>query len=152
MATYYSTLTRSARAEAQHRDEQAALTRYSEEADASVPRRSDVRSGSPIPCDPTNPDWKPQYYRAGEARRAGKVLPECASVRRTRTHTVPVWAHALYRTPNCGERYVTPSQAVIRRHVADCEARPAIEERLQAALAALAAIPTRKKGGAGGLS
>lgn len=149
MATYYSTLIQSARAEAQHRDAQNALTRISAEVDASIPRRSDVPSGSPVPCDPTNPDWRPRYYPVGESRRAGKVLPECASVRRTRTHTVPVWAHALHRTPNCGERYVTPSQAVIRRHVADREAKPAIEERLQAALASLAAIPvppTRKKG------
>ena len=113
------------RAELIHRKQQEALDRASSAATQPAPcegERSLVRSSTPVPCDPTNPRWEPRYYSATSLRRAVPHLPELKEQKRTRVHTVPRWAHVLYTTEGVvAPRFVTPSDAVLMRHVTDKE-------------------------------
>ncbi len=127
MAKVYSTKSalHSRRAELIHRKQQEALDRASSAALQPAPcaeKRSLIRSSMPTPRDPTNPNWEPRYYSAPSLRRAVPHLPELKEQKRTRVHTVPRWAHVLFTTEGVvAPRFVTPSDAVLMRHVADRE-------------------------------
>ena len=113
------------RAELIHRKQQEALDRASSAAIQPAPRaeeRSLIRSSTPVPCDPTNQNWEPRYYSATSLRRAVPHLPEINECKRTSVRTIPRWAHVLYAPKEVvAPRYVTPSDAVLMRHVADRE-------------------------------
>lgn len=115
----------SRRAERIHAKQQEALDRASSAAIRPAPRaekRSLVRPSTPMPCDPTDPNWEPRYYSATALRRAVPHLPEIKECKRTRVRTIPRWAHVLHTTKEVvAPRYVTPSDAVLTRHVADSE-------------------------------